>query len=118
MVTEEPSKSKVIDSPGRISQPAVPLQYLILYEDAPGTSAQSRETVRRPVVCPVGVWGVSGATDGVREEGEMRSMRVSAVCQGWSVTDQDRVPAVVSSVAEETSRARLTEPSRSMKSSL
>ena len=51
-------------------------------------------------------------------EGEIRSMSVSPLCQGWSETDQERVPAVVSSVAEDTGRERDTEPSRSMKSSL
>ena len=51
-------------------------------------------------------------------KGEIRSMSKSPSCQGWSETDHVRVPAVESSVAEETARERDTEPSSSMKSSL
>ena len=32
-------------------------------------------------------------------KGEIRSMSMSALCQGWSETDQERVPAVGSSRA-------------------
>ena len=116
MVTEEPSNETEMASVGSSCHPE-PIQNLTRYEAAPVTSGQSSTTVPEPVACPVGVWGVSGATDGVREEGEMRSMSRSPSSQGWSVTDQERVPAVVSSVAEEAGSDRETEPSSSMKSS-
>ena len=51
-------------------------------------------------------------------EAAIRSMSKSALCQGWLGTDQERVPAVVSSVAEDAGSERDTEPSSSMKSSL
>ena len=42
-----------------------------------------------------------GSGVGTVVEGEIRSMSVSPSCQGWSETVQVRVPAVVSSVAED-----------------
>ena len=70
----------------------------------------------------VGLWVAFeeglGVGYGVIAKGEIRSMSKSPLCQGWSETDHVRVPAVESSVAEETARERDTEPSSSMKSSL
>ena len=59
-----------------------------------------------------------GSGVGTVVEGEIRSMSVSPSSQGRSDTVQVRVPAVVSSVAEDAGSERDTEPSSSMKSSL
>ena len=52
-------------------------------------------------------------------EAAIRSMSKSSLCQGWSGDGPcERVPAPVSSVAEDAGSERDTEPSSSMKSSL
>ena len=65
-----------------------------------------RVTVMPAVGMGVGSAVGTGVGSGVTVKVAIRSMSMSPSCQGWSETDQVRVPAVVSSVAEETARRK------------
>ena len=77
-----------------------------------------RVTVMPAVGMGVGSAVGTGVGSGVTVKVAIRSMSKSPSCQGWSETDQVRVPAVASSVAEDAGSERDTEPSSPMKSSL